>query len=75
MKAVRTARDNGQMPGGQGHHQHRSIRVPDEEWDDFGEQATAEGTDRAKLVNAFIRWWLRRAGAELPDRSGSATKK
>ena len=47
---------------------HRNVRVPDAEWDD-AEQATASmGTDRAKVINQFLRWYLRRPGAKLPER-------
>jgi hypothetical protein len=68
LKRVPTDHENGQVPGGPGRHQHRSVRVPDEEWAEFGERAAAAGTDRAKLIVAFIRWWLRLPGAELPER-------
>lgn len=48
--------------------QHRSVRVDDAEWDD-AEQATAKmGTNRAKVINQFLRWYLRRPGAHLPER-------
>lgn len=47
---------------------HRSIRVDDADWRDLNAHATAAGTDRAKLINAFIRWYLRRPGARLPPR-------
>jgi len=54
-----------------GRIQHRSIRISDEDWDD-AEQATAGmGTDRAKIVNQFIRWYLRRPGVTMPKRPGS----
>jgi hypothetical protein len=52
------------VPGGPGRHQHRSVRVPDD-WAAFGESAAAAGTNRAKLIVAFIRWSLRLPGAEL----------
>jgi hypothetical protein len=64
----RTRRENVEVPGGPGHHQHRSVRVPDDEWDDAGEATAEMGTDRAKIINQFLRWWLRRPGAELPER-------
>jgi hypothetical protein len=44
------------------------VRVDDADWDD-AEHATAEmGTDRAKVINQFLRWYLRRPGAKLPER-------
>jgi hypothetical protein len=47
---------------------HDPARVDDAEWDD-AEQATAEmGTNRAKVINQFLRWYLRRPGAHLPER-------
>jgi hypothetical protein len=46
----------------------RSIRVDDPEWDDLGVLADSLGTDRSKLINEFLRWYLRRPGAKLPDR-------
>lgn len=49
----------------------RRLRVPDRDWDDLGEQATAAGTDRTKVLIALLRWWLRRPGAELPERPES----
>jgi hypothetical protein len=48
--------------------QHRLVRVEDADWDD-AERATADmGTDRAKVINQFLRWYLRRPGARLPER-------
>lgn len=48
--------------------QHRSVRVNDEDWDDAETATASMGTDRAKIINAFLRWYLRRPGAELPER-------
>jgi hypothetical protein len=48
--------------------QHRSVRVDDPEWDDAGRAASRMGTDRAKVINQFLRWYLRRPGAKLPER-------
>jgi hypothetical protein len=48
--------------------QHRSIRIPDDDWDDLGTLADAMGIDRAKAVNQLIRWYIRRPGAKLPER-------
>jgi hypothetical protein len=44
------------------------VRVSDEDWTDLGDTASAAGADRAKVINAFIRWYLRRPGAKLPER-------
>lgn len=48
--------------------QHRSIRVSDDKWDTLGKVAEAMGVDRAKAINHFIDWYLREAGAKLPER-------
>jgi hypothetical protein len=48
--------------------QHRSIRISDEDWDDAEKATAGMGTDRAKAVNQFIRWYLRRPGVRLPER-------
>lgn len=46
----------------------KPIRIADEDWQDLGVVAEALGTDRSKLVNAFIRFYLRRPGARMPRR-------
>jgi len=50
----------------------KRFRVPDEEWDAF-EKATREmhpkgRSPRARVLREFMRWYMRRPGAELPDR-------
>ena len=71
MSSVRTSDESvrtlGKVPNVPG-TQHRSVRVSDEDWTDLGDTASAAGADRAKVINAFIRWYLRRPGAELPAR-------
>lgn len=63
LKTVRT--EDGRI-------QHRSVRVTDEDWND-AERATADmGTDRAKVINQFLRWYLRRPGVKLPERPKSS---
>ncbi|MCP2364310.1 hypothetical protein HD597_011330 [Nonomuraea thailandensis] len=49
----------------------RHVRVATTDWTDFGASATAQGTDRTKLINEFIAWYLGRPGARLPERPGS----
>jgi hypothetical protein len=67
LKTVRTPGRIGRVPN-QPKTQHRSVRIDDPEWND-AEAATARmGTDRAKIINQFIRWYLRRPGAVLPER-------
>ena len=75
MKPVRTpenppVRTIGRVPN-RPKTQHRSVRVTDDDWADLETAASAAGADRAKLIVAFIRWYLRRPGAELPDRPKS----
>jgi hypothetical protein len=48
--------------------QHRSVRVDAPEWADLEHGAKEFELDRAKVINQLIEWWLRRPGAELPDR-------
>ena len=36
--------------------------------------ANREGTDRAKVINQFLRWYLRRPGAKLPERPAPAPR-
>lgn len=45
-----------------------TLRVPETLWQQLGEATSAAGTDRAALIRAFIRWYLRESGAKLPDR-------
>ena len=48
--------------------QHRSVRISDEDWTDL-ETATGElRSDRGTVIKQFIRWYLRRPGAKLPER-------
>lgn len=50
-------------------HKGRYIRqVADEEWADFETAAAETNTDRSALVAAFIRWYIGRPGAKLPQR-------
>jgi hypothetical protein len=46
----------------------RHVRVADDDWDDLEAAARALGSDRGKIINQFIRWYLRRPGAKLPER-------
>jgi hypothetical protein len=48
--------------------QHRSVRVSDDDWADLETATGRAGLDRAKAINQFIRWYLRRPGAKLPTR-------
>ena len=67
MNSVRTLGRLGRVPNKPG-TQHRSVRVSDQDWADLETAAAAEGTDRAKIINQLVRWYLRRPGAKLPER-------
>lgn len=67
MKSVRTAGTIGRVTN-QPRTQHRSVRVDDETWSDADKAAGRMGTDRAKIINQFLHWYLRRPGAALPER-------
>lgn len=67
MKSVRTPGTLGTMPN-QPRTQHRSVRVGDEDWTDLETATGALDSDRATVIKQFIRWYLRRPGATLPDR-------
>lgn len=45
--------------------QHRSIRIDDDLWEELGRVAEP---DRATVIREFIRWYLRRPKAKLPER-------
>lgn len=44
------------------------VRTPTVRWDAFGAAATKQGSDRTKILNQFMAWYAREAGAELPER-------
>ncbi|MFF0744199.1 hypothetical protein ACFYVL_27755 [Streptomyces sp. NPDC004111] len=44
--------------------QHRSVRLSDEDWEDL---KTRSG-DRSAVIKELVGWYLRRPGAELPER-------
>ena len=67
MKTVRTPEILDGVPNKPG-TQHRSIRISDEDWDDAERATAGMSTDRAKIVNQFIRWYLRRPGVTMPKR-------
>jgi hypothetical protein len=67
LKSVRTPGRIVRVPN-QPRTQHRSVRVSDEDWGDLDTAAKAASSDRASLIKQFIRWYLPRPGAELPER-------
>lgn len=44
------------------------IRIPWARWNRIGRAAKNAGTDRAKIVNEFMAWYLREPGAKMPGR-------
>jgi hypothetical protein len=48
------------------HTTNRVVRIGDEDWSDLGDRAGLR--HRAAVIRALIAWYLRRPGAELPER-------
>jgi hypothetical protein len=50
----------------------RRFRAPDSEWFPFGDATRAlhpEGrSPRARVLREFMRWYMRRPGAKMPER-------
>lgn len=44
----------------------RTIRIPADLWDEFGEATQDVQDGRSGALRAFMRWYLRKPGAELP---------
>lgn len=44
------------------------FRIPEDQWQRFGQAAGAAGTNRAAVLREVIRWYLREQGAQLPAR-------
>ncbi|MFI8191431.1 hypothetical protein ACIF8T_21850 [Streptomyces sp. NPDC085946] len=49
----------------------RPVRIPKEDWDDFG--ALVGDRERSRLIREFIAWYLRRPKATLPKRPDPAS--
>ena len=71
MKSVRTPGTLGAVPNKPG-TQHRSVRISDEDWDDLEAATGSFCSDRGTVIKQFIRWYLRRPGAKLPERPTAA---
>lgn len=51
----------------------RGVRgVGDALWTDLDHAAKATGSDRSKVTREFWEWFVRRPGAELPERPASS---
>lgn len=47
----------------------RGVRnVEDDLWDDFGDAAARDGSDRSAVIRRFMEWYIRHPGAEHPKR-------
>lgn len=44
----------------------RPVRIPDEDWTDFG--TVVGDRERSRLIREFVAWYLRRPKAALPAR-------
>lgn len=49
------------------------MRVDDVDWQELAKMAAVLGTDRNKLLNQLVRWYLERPGVELPPRPGEVS--
>jgi hypothetical protein len=60
------------MTDGTDYDKPRQMRIPDDEWGPFENAAKTQHPDgrspRAAVVREFIRWYMRRPGAKLPER-------
>jgi hypothetical protein len=45
-----------------------TVAIDQDLWDELDPAARSVGYDRPKVINQFIRWYLRRPGAKLPQR-------
>lgn len=43
-----------------------NVRMPRHLWDNAGQVAAAQGTDRGTEVRNFLRWWTGEPDAKLP---------
>jgi hypothetical protein len=48
----------------------RTLVVDPDEWNDLATAAKAAGSERAQVLRQFIKWYIRRPGARLPQRPG-----
>jgi hypothetical protein len=46
----------------------RPIRVDDDLWEEFGEATAEQDTNRSEALREFIRWYVRKPGARMPER-------
>jgi len=46
----------------------RPMRIPDDEWEAYGEIAEQLNSNRTRLTRDFIQWLRRDPGAKMPKR-------
>ena len=69
MKAARTPEKLRPVPDQpRESNKHRSVRFEQDEWEVSDTLARELGTNRAQILNQFLRWYLRKPGVKLPDR-------
>lgn len=54
--------------------QHRSVRVPDDVWEEVKDRSHQLGTSGGELVRQFLEWWLRKPGAKMPKRPPASSE-
>jgi hypothetical protein len=50
------------------------VRMPQELWENAGQVAAAQGTDRGTVIKAFLRWYIGELNAQLPEPATRTTK-
>lgn len=46
----------------------RPMRIPADEWADYGAAAEQAGSNRTRVTRDFISWYTRQPGAKMPKR-------
>ena len=67
MSAVDTPRYRDRVPNSP-KTPTRPVRLDADDWEGLGEVSAAQGANRSSVIRDFVRWYLGRAGAELPER-------
>lgn len=53
---------------GEGRTPHRTIRVEDDPWEPFKENAKRVDSDASDVLRVFMAWFNREPGAKMPKR-------
>lgn len=73
MNGVVTPRYRGRVPNAP-KTPSRPVRLDEEDWEALGEAALAQGANRSAVIREFVRWYLGRPGAELPERPAASAR-